>query len=116
MSDEAYICPNECKEGWLYEIEARNGNVGICRRKNGMVEFVLSRFKFGDNFTFPEIHWDCDEHFGTAKPVREIEKAPEVGDEASVLKYLNEWEEKLGHRMNNLPEWRKGRRMEFPKP
>ena len=111
-----YFKVEELKPFYLYRIKARNGTVGIWHPEKG--EFVLSRMKFGSNFTFGEIHWDLDTSFGTAKPVEELEKTPFTEkeldsriltgrdgkeywgnpDEIFVLKYLNEWEHKL-----NLP-------------
>ena len=118
-----YLKVEELKPFYLYRIRARNGTVGIWRPEKG--DFILSRMKFGDNFTFGEIHWDLCTSFGTAKPLEELEKSPftekdleskvmtwkEAGldkpewatvdefygnpNETFVLKYLNEWEHKL---------------------
>lgn len=108
-----YLQVEELKPFYLYTIKARNGTVGVWRPEKG--EFVLSRFKFGENYTFGEVHWDLSDHFGTAKPLEELEQSPfteddftwkkmkdRVGKEywanpndAFVLKYLNEWEHKL---------------------
>ena len=83
----------ECKEGYLYHISARNGNVGIYQEeKKG---FVLRRIKFGDIFPFVENHWDSSKRFGTAKPFKELEKAPQFVDENSLLEYLYEWQDKV---------------------
>lgn len=90
-----YIPMNECKGGYLYEVECRNGRVGIYNAKQK--GFIISRHKFGSNFVFIEFHWDTGEPHGTACPLREIEKAPDFGpanklletNNKEVLDYLN---------------------------
>ena len=121
--EKTYLKVEELKPFYLYRIRARNGTVGIWNPEKG--EFLLSRMKFGDNFTFGEIHWDLDAHFGTVKPWEELEKSPftekdlndktitweeagvdkpewAIGDTffgnpkaTELLKYLNEWEHKI---------------------
>lgn len=83
----------ELKEGYLYRISARSAKLGIWRPKaHG---FEISRFKFGANYLFVEIHWDLSRNHGTAKPLTEIEKAPEV-EERELLIYLNNKADELG--------------------
>lgn len=108
-----YLKVDELKEGYLYRIKARNGTVGVWHSNKS--EFLLSRYKFGHNFLFGELHWDIDKRFGTVKPLEELEKSPFAGDdvtprrftskgqnvfgrpkEAEILEYLNLWEKKLG--------------------
>jgi len=111
--EKTYLKVEELKPGYLYRIRARNGTVGVWNPDKG--EFVLSRYKFRTNYTFGEIHWDLDPHFGTVKPWEELEKSPftvedltsrlmkggKYGEywgnpkEEELLKYLNEWEHKL---------------------
>ena len=110
--EKTYLKVEKLKPGYLYRIKARNGTVGIWDPDKG--EFVLSRYKFGSNFTFGEIHWDLSDSFGTAKPWEELEKSPFTVDqlkshlmrvkgkeywgnpsEEALLKYLNMWEHKL---------------------
>ena len=74
MKELVYIKAEDLKDGYLYEIDARNANRGIWWKKNG--SFAISRFKLGDNFLFEEIHYDLDDWHGTAKPIKEIEKSP----------------------------------------
>ena len=102
-----YLKVEELKPGYTYRIRARNGTVGVWYPEVG--EFILSRYKFGSNYTFGEIHYDLSDHFGTARPYEELEKCPLYkpnvdGDtyhaivdfnEVEMLKYLNEWEHKL---------------------
>ena len=92
-----YMKVEELKDGYLYRINARNANYGIWYGEKGA--FVISRVKFTSNYLFEEIHWDLNEHFGTVKPIEEIEKSPcEVKDiytmDGSVLKYLNKFEDR----------------------
>jgi hypothetical protein len=110
--EKTYLKVEELKPCYLYRIKARNGTVGLWNPTKG--QFTLSRYKFGDNYTFGEVHWDLDTSFGTVKPWEELEKSPfELEDlrdrvmvvndrefwgnpkEEELLKYLNEWEHKL---------------------
>ena len=104
-SEKPYIKMEDLKDGYLYRIHARNGMYGIY--KEDSKEFHLSRIKFGDNFLFPEYHYDIGEvneklkRYGTVKPLKEIEKAPfdlhkrERGcDDSDILDYLNDFEMK----------------------
>lgn len=69
-----YLKSEELRNGYLYRIEARNAEYGIWYQPcDG---FIISRFKFYDNFLFVEVHWDLDEWHGTVKPLELIEKAP----------------------------------------
>lgn len=90
------IALQECIEGWLYQIDARNSSLGIFNEKKK--SFTISRFKFQDNFLDEEYHWDsgCCSYFGekiishaTAKPTQAIMKAPEFKDNSEKLAWLN---------------------------
>ena len=59
---------NELEIGAAYELEARNVHVGIWDGK----EFHGIRYKFGDQFMDSEIHYDLDDHYGTAKAIRKL--------------------------------------------
>lgn len=93
-----YLKPEELKVGYLYEIDARNASYGIWMGIE-YGEFLLSRYKFDDNFLFEEIHVDLSNDFGTVKPLKEIEKSPfdmkeykfSGNIDAEVLEYLNGW-------------------------
>lgn len=93
-----YLKPEELKVGYLYEIDARNASYGIWMGIE-YGEFLISRYKFGDNFLFEEIHVDLSKGFGTAKPLKEIERSPfnmtnfDFSDniDTEVLEYLNGW-------------------------
>ena len=90
-----YLKIEDLKDGYLYFIDARNAKHGIwISSRSG---FLISRYKFGNNFLFEEYHWDCVA-FATVKPLREIEKSPfksERLDKAmwdgdkEILDYLN---------------------------
>ena len=73
-NDMPYMKVDTLKDGYTYEICAKRANVGIWVESRGT--FVIPRSKFGNIFLFEEVHWDLDEFFGTAMPIREIEKAP----------------------------------------
>lgn len=75
------------KDGFLYEIDGRIASVGIWSSFRKC--FLVSRFKFGENFLFPEDHWD---EGGTARALKEIEEVPwsHFFTESQVLEYLKE--------------------------
>jgi hypothetical protein len=92
---EQYLKVEDLKEGYTYRIHARNATVGIWTPEHQ--GFLIKRDKFGVRYLFTEIHWDLSEDFGTAKPVKELEKAPfEIGilnecewqGNPEILKYL----------------------------
>jgi len=93
-----WIPISECQDGYLYRIVARNGGFGIYNAENK--SFTLSRFKFGDNFTFPEDHWDTGEPYGTVKPLEKMEEAPKGMDDNETLAYLNAIEKEHGSGIN----------------
>lgn len=64
----------DLKDGYVYEIRARNAHYGIWYNK--AKAFLISREKFGDIYLFYEIHRDANNKYGTASPIEEIEKAP----------------------------------------
>jgi len=92
----------DCKDGYLYEIDARNASYGIFDEKEK--GFWINRTgPFGtDNYLFLEEHWDYYED-GTAKPLRKIEKVEcfirnedtgELGpiSEWKMMEYLHRYE------------------------
>ena len=107
-----YIKMEDLKDGYHYKNIARNARYGIWRSKSQ--GFIISRIKFGSNYTFEEHHYDC-EGFATAQPIEEIEKSPfnienSLGkfkdatdrefyqypidmDEKAVIEYLNKFED-----------------------
>lgn len=93
---KTYIKIEDLKEGWLYEIDGRCASLGIWSVLKDNKFFIVSRYKYGDNFPFGEWHYDSDE--GTAKPLKEIEEVPiEVSYDnvAEILAYLNAKREEL---------------------
>ena len=67
-----YIKMPDLKNGYIYEIKARNANYGVWIENKSA--FMISRWKFKANYLFLEIHWDKDEQFGTVKPIKLLEK------------------------------------------
>jgi len=55
----------ELEVGECYELESRNLRSGVWDGK----EFHGIRYKFGDLFMDSEIHYDLDDHYGTAQAV-----------------------------------------------
>lgn len=76
-----YIKLEDLKDGYLYKILARNAGYGIYCDGG----FYISRWKFGRNYIFVEIHWDLSDSFGTVKPLKEIEISP------FSIKYFDDW-------------------------
>lgn len=118
---------NECESGWLYKINARIGRIGICTVTIGeplMVHFVVDRWKFKWHSLWPEIHWDCDNHYGTAQPYEKIEKVPDdlwkivlnrnrtSEEEQKVLDYLEHHPVKLAMIKDEEDRWNQERQKE----
>lgn len=74
MSKE-YIPIEDCKDGYLYIIGARNSDLGVYVAKDK--GFVINRFKINRHFLFVEFHWDTGSPYGTARCIKELEKAGE---------------------------------------
>lgn len=82
-----YISLNNCKDGYLYKIKARNSQLGIFSKKDS--GFIISRKKFTYNYLFIEYHWDLGyEGFGTVKPLEELEKVKHM-NKKEMLDFLN---------------------------
>jgi len=89
MAENDYLKPEELKIGYLYRIDARNASIGIWRGfKKG--DFVISRYKFGQNYLFEEIHWDLSPDFGTVKPLYEIEESPFVEYDLEYVEWMGD--------------------------
>ncbi len=101
MKSKDYITLEKCEHQYFYKLEARNFNWGIydktCRG------FVSIREKSGQHYLFLELHWDADKEFGTAKPIRKLEKCPIN---------LENWVEKA-YEENELFKWLKQKQSEF---
>jgi hypothetical protein len=103
------IKKEDCKDGFLYFIDARNAGIGIYSKK--VLGFIYSRLKFSSNFIDIEYHWDIGDvqpemrQHGTASPLKEIGPVPKtINDKKDfsaytcnkqVLNYLNRQWEKL---------------------
>jgi len=100
----------ECDNGHLYRIHARNANFGIYNSYSKA--FIIRRTKFYDTFCFEEIHWDASKDFGTAKPLKHIEKSPFVPNnekhkfykenEVKILEYLEKFETEYDKELETL--------------
>lgn len=86
------ISIDKCKDRHLYLINARNASFGIFDKKTS--SFIISRTKFRSNYLFNELHFDHDEYFGTATPLKELEYVEYIGEEEE-LAYLNKRHEEL---------------------
>lgn len=74
-----YLTMQTMKPNYLYLLKARNFSLGIW--KENEKGFLGRRTKFSDVFTFVELHWDASDDFGTAKPLKELEKSPFVQED-----------------------------------
>jgi hypothetical protein len=87
-----YILLPQCKDGYLYSIASRNATLGIYREKD--LWFDIRREKGNGIFRYVEYHWDVgtvkpeEADFGTAKPLIEIERAPEFATELEFIEYM----------------------------
>lgn len=84
--DGKYIRIKDCKDGYLYIIHARNAIVGIYNESDKA--FTINRLKFNNRFLFDEYHWDTGAPYGTAVPLKEVEKSPEFKNYEEKLSYL----------------------------
>jgi len=66
------IALKDCKDGYLYRIDARNAGLGIFWKAEK--SFIILRHKFFDKFLDTEGHWDTGSPYGSAKCLEELEK------------------------------------------
>jgi hypothetical protein len=66
-----YLPTTKLQTGKWYYCRARNFEYG---RWNGKA-FDYLRYKFGQRFPDIELHYDDDPHFGTVRPLREVDIA-----------------------------------------
>jgi len=96
---EEYLPMNLLKNWFLYQIDARNTCVGIW--DNSQMGFHYRRCKFNDVFLDVEYHYDIGtvnpdmERNGTAKPIKEIERAPKFNSGGEMMDYLKSHSEKI---------------------
>jgi hypothetical protein len=58
----------DCKNNFVYELDARTASIGIFNSKK--MSFKVVNYSFGDLYIIEEDHWDnCN---GTAKPIKEL--------------------------------------------
>ena len=97
-----YIPIKDLKDGYIYNIKARNANYGVWIEEKSA--FMISRWKFNANYLFLEIHWDADELVGTVKPIEilekfkfQLKKISEYGidEEKEILAYLDSLDDSL---------------------
>ena len=84
----------ECIDGNLYWIHARNSSLGIWNAAER--GFQIRRVKFASVYRFTEYHWDTGPPYGTAIPHLDLGPAPELENEAEFLEYMRIRAEELG--------------------
>jgi hypothetical protein len=118
-----YLTIDSIIPGMAYALWARNAYVGIwVSDKQG---FLISRYKMRPNpFLFVEYHWDIGEPFGTAKPLRPLEKCPLPSwsdyPKDEINAELCDWLDELEKQNPPLPGWdsvgeRRQSTAQFPK-
>ncbi len=94
-SETDYIVLDECEDGYLYSIDARNASIGVFRVATS--GFIIPRNKFGHDYLFEEYHWDTGPPFGTVRPREKLERVPRelagrydvrTDEGGALLKYL----------------------------
>ncbi len=87
-----WIPVEECKNGGLYIVDARNFELAIYREADK--SFLGIRTKFNDKYIFPEVHWDACSTYGTVKPIKFIKMSGIVDlmtiDDKEIFRYLEE--------------------------
>jgi len=89
-TEKKYIETENLKHGYVYQIMARNARFGVWNEKKG--EYLISRFKFHNNFTFGEVYWNMKGDIILPGAIKEVQKCPyDVNDfdEKKMLTYLN---------------------------
>lgn len=69
-----YIEHEECIHGCLYKLHSRNLSIGIFNSNDN--SFTGIRRKFTLEFLDHEIHYDCNQTYGTVKPLLFLEVSP----------------------------------------
>jgi hypothetical protein len=104
-----YLTLQECKHGYLYEIECRNLRIGVYNENTK--SFYGIRTKFSSRFIDDEYHWDLGSPYGTCKPVKELEVCPIPfeGEIPPVLEeykeYMSKWRHQNLTNSDKLFEW-----------
>lgn len=101
---EKYLALNDCRDGYLYHIAARNASVGIFwKKKDG---FILLRHMLSHTYLFTEYHWDTGEPFGTVKPLSEIELYGDIPEDFtdSIYEKSTDSQKEAYHRMYKFLE------------
>jgi hypothetical protein len=65
---------HECKDRWLYRLDARNIRLGVFSKFSS--EFVGLRVKFDQVHLDAEYHWDYGGEFASCKPLEALEELP----------------------------------------
>lgn len=93
-----YLKLDECENGYLYRISARNFGYGVFNAK--YKGFIGIRVKFSDEYLDTEIHWD---EGGTVHPYERLEKCPLEKIEESY--HIEENGQKFWRNNEDLMDW-----------
>jgi len=81
---EKYLSLAECKNNFLYYIDARNAHIGIFRSDRKSFDMIWN--SFGELYIGEEDHWDYNK--GTVKPIQELCEVPVFDSYSDELNYL----------------------------
>jgi hypothetical protein len=95
------ISMEDCIDGHLYQVIARNAIAGIWRADKK--HFTIRRTKFSSIFLCQELHWDASDRHGTAQPIRELGEAPDLEGQ-ELIGYLKQAEDDIEEKYD-LPHW-----------
>jgi hypothetical protein len=99
MDEGAYIPMNNCKDGHLYIINARNADLGVYIEAQHC--FRLRRNKFKLTYIDTEDHWDTGEPHGTVKPLKKLNYIGNMSDE-KLMDKLNYYMKELYYSIKEL--------------
>ena len=88
---EEYLKIDDCVQGGLYEVDARNFSLGVYNKKEQ--GFIGIRYKMGAEYLDLEFHWDTGEPYGTVRPIKYLEECPHEAkdtDNPELFKWLIE--------------------------
>jgi hypothetical protein len=91
----------ECKDGYLYQIIARTAYAGVWVAEKRL--FIIRRVKSKSVYLCQELHWDSHDRHGTAQPIREICKAPDLEGQ-ELIDFLKETEDDIWEN-HDAPFW-----------
>jgi len=93
-----YIPIKDCKPGYLYRVDCRNASFGIFKTEDSAFEIARTKWPDFIPFLFDEYHYDTGAPYGTALPIKELEKCPDdiLKDDVRRLEWIQQKEKEYG--------------------